>query len=68
MKIVSLDRSVEIVPPTSGMGFVISLDGHSWFYDPDGTLRISIPPDQPGQHVAAREIYMCPACKRFFAK
>lgn len=64
MRLRSLDGSMEIIMPTTGMGVVVTIDGHAWFHDPHGEPRISVPP-AGSSHVAAKNIHECPACRKF---
>ncbi len=73
MKLRSLDGTLTLNIVAPGIGFVLTLDGHSWLFDRDGRCTGSLPPfviteliaTGTVKHATVSSPECCPGCKDF---
>ncbi|MFZ0334287.1 MAG: hypothetical protein WAN10_15945 [Candidatus Acidiferrales bacterium] len=65
MRITSADRTLSILIASPGLGYVVTVDGHAWFFDRDSNVATNVLPDPEAGHQAGRSPERCPACSRF---
>ena len=68
MRIVSADRTVSILLASPGLGFVVTIAEHAWFFDRDSRIVTSVLPESPMQHKAGIGPEHCAACSKFIAR
>ncbi|MGC2623589.1 MAG: hypothetical protein WA244_10290 [Candidatus Acidiferrales bacterium] len=65
MRITSADRTLALLIASPGLGFVVTVDGHAWFFDRDSRIATSVLPDPEAGHQAGRSPERCPRCRQF---
>jgi len=68
VRIVSADRTVSILLASPGLGFVVTIAEHAWFFDHDSRVVTSVLPEPSLTHAATSEPERCPGCSKFIAR
>ena len=67
MRLTSAGRTLSILIASPGLGFVLAVAEHAWFFDRDGRVRLDVLPDAEMLHRSACSPEFCPGCSKFVA-
>jgi len=68
VRIISADRTVSILLASPGLGFIVTIAEHAWFFDHDSRVVTSVLPEPPMQHKAGVGSEHCHGCNKFIAR
>jgi hypothetical protein len=66
VKCISRDGTLLLSITAPGIGFALTLDGHTWMFDRNAMVVGSLPP--PPRHLALHHPENCPGCAEFVVR